>query len=141
MQGTDLSQVVLGRKSTGPDSAFFQIFGPFKGDGTEDGWRGVRTSRYMYARFESRPWVLYDLDKDPYEQKNLVEEPGARALMAEMEKRLKGWMERTGDSWKYDWHEPVEDAGRLYRHGTFYTVEEYLEWARQHPEQAAPPRK
>ena len=29
---------------------------------------------------------------------------------------------------------PVEDRGRLYRHRTFYTVDEYLKWAREHPE-------
>ncbi|HZT33463.1 MAG TPA: sulfatase [Bryobacteraceae bacterium] len=134
MQGTNLSKVVLGRESRGPDSAFFQIFGPYQGDGTEDGWRGVRTARYMYARFESKPWVLFDLEKDPYEMRNLVDEPGARGLVAEMERRLAGWIERTGDSWRYDWHELVEDNGRLYRHETFYTVDEYLAWAKQHPE-------
>ena len=64
MQGKDLSASILHGKP-GPDSAFFQIFGPFAGDGTEDGWRGVRTHRYMYARYQDRPWVLYDLERDP----------------------------------------------------------------------------
>jgi hypothetical protein len=30
----------------------------------------------------------------------------------------------------------VEDKGRLYRHETFYTVADYLAWAKQHPELA-----
>jgi hypothetical protein len=47
-----------------------------------------------------------------------------------MEQRLKKWMEKTGDSWSVNWSHPVEDAGRLYRHRTFYTVQEYLDWAR-----------
>ena len=34
----------------GPDSAFFQIFVPFAGDGTPHPWRGVRTARHMYAQ-------------------------------------------------------------------------------------------
>ena len=128
MQGADLSQVILGASipgtaSVAPDSAFFQIFGPFQGDGTEDAWRGVRTHRYMYARFESKPWVLYDLEKDPYEMHNLV---GDAALVAEMEGRLAAWMKRTGDSWKFDWHELVEDKGRLYNGATYYTVDECL---------------
>ena len=123
IQGTDLSQVVLGKSSAAPDSAFFQIFGPFQGDGTEDAWRGVRTHRYMYARFESKPWVLYDLEKDPYEMKNLIDDAG---LVKEMDTRLNAWMKRTGDSWKLDWHELVEDKGRLYTGGTYYSVEEYL---------------
>jgi arylsulfatase A-like enzyme len=126
MQGTDLSRVILGTSGDAPDSAFFQIFGPFQGDGTEDAWRGVRTHRYMYARFETKPWVLYDLEKDPYEMHNLVEDPGSQTPLKEMEGRISAWMKRTGDSWQYDWHELVEDKGRLYNGDTYYSVDEYL---------------
>ncbi len=45
MQGADLSRLVLGKTERGSESAFFQIFVPFDGDGTPFGWRGVRTSR------------------------------------------------------------------------------------------------
>lgn len=134
MQGTNMAPVVLGRSGSEPDSAFFQIFGPYQGDGTDDAWRGVRTERYMYARLKEKPWVLYDLAKDPFEQKNLAGERGAAAIQNEMEKRLKQWMEKTEDSWNYNWTHLVEDKGRLYRHQTFYTVEEYLQWAAAHPE-------
>jgi arylsulfatase A-like enzyme len=134
MQGTDLSAIVLGGTADGPDSAFFQIFGPYQGDGTDGGWRGVRTHRHMYAKYENRPWILYDLVNDPYQLRNLAGDPAAGTILADMEKRLDGWMRRTGDSWKYNWESPVEDKGRLYRHGTFYTVDEYLNWAKQHPE-------
>jgi arylsulfatase A-like enzyme len=126
MQGTDLSRVILGTSREAPDSAFFQIFGPYQGDRTEDAWRGVRTQRYIYARFETRPWVLYDLEKDPFEMRNLTDDPGSQVLLKEMEGRISAWMERTGDSWKYDWHELVEDRGRLYTGGTYYSVDEYL---------------
>ena len=126
MQGADLSRVFVGGSSAAPDSAFFQIFGPFQGDGTEDGWRGVRTHRHMYARFEAKPWVLYDLEKDPYEMHNLVDDPGSAGLLKEMDGRVSRWMQRTGDSWKIDWHELVEDKGRLYTGGTYYSVDEYL---------------
>ena len=43
-------------------------------------------------------------------------------------------MAKTGDSWDNDWTVKVEDKGRLYRHETFYTVEDYLEWAKEHPD-------
>jgi len=126
MQGADLSRIILGQSANAPDSAFFQIFGPFQGDGTEDGWRGVRTHRYMYARFQAKPWLLYDLENDPYEMRNLVADPGSQPLLKEMEGRLEAWMKRTGDSWNYDWHELVEDNGRLYTGGTYYSVDDYL---------------
>ena len=43
MQGSNLSGVVLGEKERGPDSAFFQIFGPWAGGDIAGGWRGIRT--------------------------------------------------------------------------------------------------
>ena len=45
-------------------------------------------------------------------------------------------MEKVGDSWDYDWTAPLEDDGRLYKHETFYTVEEFMEWAAEHPDLA-----
>ena len=126
MQGADLSKLALGRARSGPESAFFQIFGPYQGDGTEDGWRGVRTRRFLYARYRSRPWVLYDLEKDPYELNNLAEDPAAAPLRREMEGKLSAWMRRTGDSWDFNWSELVEDEGRLYRDRAYSSVAEYL---------------
>lgn len=134
MQGADLSGLIQGNGGKPPDSAFFQIFGPYQGDGTEDGWRGLRTSRYMYARFEHKPWVLYDLEKDPYQMRNLVDERSAKPLREELDKQLRDWMSRTGDSWKYNWKALVEDKGRLYNHRAFYSVDEYLEWIKQNPD-------
>jgi arylsulfatase A-like enzyme len=134
MQGRDLSRELVTGKGAGPDSAFFQIFGPFAGDGTDGGWRGVRTERFMYARYEDRPWVLYDVVRDPLEKENLVGRPEAAGVQREMEKRLADWMKKTGDSWSYNWTHPVEDAGRLYKHKTFRSVAEYLAWAKENPD-------
>ncbi len=123
MQGADLSGLLTGTASRGPDSAFLQIFGPYRGDGTEGGWRGVRTSRYTYARYQNRPWVLYDLDRDPYQLRNLAHD---KKLAGELDRKLARWMERTGDSWSNDWTALVEDDSRLFRDKTYYTVGEYL---------------
>ncbi len=126
MQGADLSKVVTGRSEQGPDSSFFQIFGPYRAGKVAEGWRGVRTQRYMYARYQAKPWVLYDLEADPFELRNLAEEPAAAGLVKEMDARLAAWMKRTGDDWSYNWTEPVEDGGRLYKDATYYSVKEYL---------------
>ena len=74
MQGADLAGLILGKTRQGPDSAFFQIFVPYAGDGTEFPWRGVRTDRYMYARSEQEPWVLYDLQNDIAEKTNVADQ-------------------------------------------------------------------
>lgn len=136
MQGADLSPVIRGEAESGPESAYFQIFGPFHAGGVEFGWRGVRTERYMYARKRDEPWVLYDLKEDPYELKNLAADPAAEAIRGELEAKIAEWMEKVGDSWDYDWTAPLEDAGRLYKHETFYSVEEFMQWAEQNPDLA-----
>lgn len=133
MQGADLSPVIRGEAEHGPESVYFQIFGPFHAGGVEFGWRGVRTQRYMYARKKDEPWVLYDLREDPYQLKNLAADPAAAAIRADLEAKIAAWMGKVGDSWDYDWTAPLEDAGRLYKHETFYTVEEFMQWAEQHP--------
>ncbi|MBK5292968.1 MAG: sulfatase [Acidobacteriia bacterium] len=138
MQGADLSRVITGESGQGPDAAFFQIFGPYQAGKVIAGWRGVRTGRYMYARYENAPWVLYDLEQDPYQLRNLVEDHASQEVRQDMERRLAGWMQRTGDSWRYNWSAPYEDGGRLYNHETFYTLEDYEKWLRQHPGLANP---
>jgi hypothetical protein len=35
-------------------------------------------------------------------------------------------MKEVGDSWKFNWTALVEDAGRLYKTKTYYSVDEYL---------------
>lgn len=132
MQGADLSRALLGHGG-GPDSAFFQIFGPYHGDGTVAGWRGVRTRRHMYARYEDRPWVLYDLERDPDEMANLAGRAEAAAVEREMQARLDQWMRSTGDAWSLNYRYPVEDNGRLYKDRAFTTIDEYLQWLNNHP--------
>ncbi len=133
MQGTDLSHIVLGKLEQGPDTAFLQIFTPFAGDGTPRPWRGVRTSRFLYARTEAGPWLLYDLKEDPYELKNLALDPKSASLRERMEKQLATCMKRSNDKWSNNSMIPVEDHEQLYRFETFYSIREYQDWAVKHP--------
>jgi arylsulfatase A-like enzyme len=104
MQGTDRSRLVLGETSEGPDSAFFQILGPYHSGGVAEGWRGVRTQRYMYARYESKPWVLYDLEQDPYEMNNLTGDPAAASLSREHDRQTRlDWRRRAWDTVSNGW--------------------------------------
>jgi len=130
MQGHNFTARIHGEKQDMPDSAFFQIFGPYLAGRVTEGWRGVRTDRYMYARYREKPWVLYDLKEDPYQMNNLADDPAAHSLQVEMEQRIAGWMQETHDSWGYNWTVPVEDNGRLYKERLWDSVEDYV---RAHP--------
>ncbi len=136
MQGSDLSRIATGNTEQGPSSAFFQNFGPYRASGVEGAWRAVRTEQYLFARRESDPWLLYDLETDPYQLHNRIDEPAAAPLVRDLNSKLLQWMHRVGDSWSFDWTAPVMDDARLYNYRTFYTVPEYLAWAKQHPQLA-----
>ena len=129
MQGKDISRDLLAGKGSCPREAFFQIFGPFAGDGTAAGWRGIRTDRYIYARYADKPWVLYDLQKDPYQMTNLVGQ--RKQLEASLDRRLQKKMAETGDAWSNNWTAPLEDGGRLYKTKTFRSPQEYLASAKE----------
>ena len=53
-------------------------------------WHAVRTDRWKYIEYPSNAaWAeLYDLKADPYEMKNLVAEPAARAEKKKLQARL-----------------------------------------------------
>lgn len=136
MQGTDLSRVALGETTGGPDAVLLQIFVPFSPDQVERPWRGLRTARYTYARFEDGPWLLFDNPQDPWQMHNLAAEPSAAKVRGQLDQQLAALMEKTGDSWSLNSNERIEEGGRLYRHRPFSTIAEYLDWARENPEPA-----
>ena len=103
MQGTDQSRVIAGKSGKGSDAAYFQIFiGSENPNNSPHAWRAIRTQRYMYARFESGGWLLYDLQKDPYELHNLINDSSTAAVRKDLDERLLAWMKRIGDSWNIE---------------------------------------
>jgi hypothetical protein len=63
-----------------------------------------------------------------------VNSRSADTLLGELDTRLTALMEEHDDDWSFNSNELVEEGGRLYRHETFYTIDEYLEWAKANPE-------
>jgi len=103
MPGQDLSGYLTGKQDKAPDEAHLMIYTSTEMD--EHGpWRGIRTRKWKYARHEDKPWVLYDLEKDPFELKNLAEERSMRTLVADMDKRIAANMGEMDDDWvrRYD---------------------------------------
>lgn len=139
MQGTDQSAVMTGTAERATNLAFFQIFVPFAGDKTPKPWRGVRTETHLYAKTSDGPWLLFDLTTDPYEMKNLSMNPEYATVRNQLDEQLNEWMKKTGDTWSNDSTATVEDDARLYKSRAFYSIQEYLEWSKSHPE-AGPKR-
>ena len=105
-------------------------------DGTHDVTRGLRTARYSYARTEAGPMLLFDNENDPFQKSNLIDAAGHADLIAGLDAQLAELMKKNADSWSIGSREHVEEGGKLYQHQTFYSLDEYFEWAKANPEKA-----
>ncbi len=130
MQGTDLSRVARGETTKGPEAVLLQIFVPMLGDQIPEGWRGIVTAQHTYARYETKPWVLFDHAKDPNEMHNLAEEAGSAALQRELDGKLAALMQKNGDNWGFNSSDLVEGGVLFKGPKTFYSIAEYQEFAR-----------
>jgi arylsulfatase A-like enzyme len=84
---------------TGPDAALISLPAPTgHGDSIDRPWRGVVTADgWKYAALEGQPWLLFNLNEDPYEQVNLALNPGFKEKRAELQARLKELLDDAGD--------------------------------------------
>jgi len=58
--------------------------------------QAVRTERYKLIDYEYMPYKeLYDLEKDPLEKENLIDNAGYRRVKKDLEKRLAKWKKET----------------------------------------------
>jgi arylsulfatase A-like enzyme len=105
MRGTDYSSHRLDFRPMDqePDSAYLQVVvPPMHGNSAGRPWRGLVTrDGWKYACHENMPWILYNLNEDPYEQVNMAHNPEFKAKHTELLNRLKRWAEDTGDSFPF----------------------------------------
>lgn len=85
-----------------PDSAFLQLVDPgwiygFASD-RERPWRGVVTNDgWKYVVLEGQPWLMYNLNDDPYELANLALDGRFKQERQNLQDKLMDWITRTGD--------------------------------------------
>jgi arylsulfatase A-like enzyme len=101
MQGYDYSGLVRKDRTCkdAPDSAYLQCVNPTgHTDSVDRAWRGVvTTDSWKYVCFERLPWLLFNLNDDPYEQVNLAHNTKYRAERRRLHERLKQWVADTKD--------------------------------------------
>jgi arylsulfatase A-like enzyme len=112
VQGHNLAHVVTGQDGPKPpDSVYLMNMGTGWPNRQRwvGYWRGVRTERWVYARwhewYDHEP-VLFDCQNDPYELHNLAANPKFAEVRRQMETRLKKWMADTGDPFETGRREP-----------------------------------
>ena len=99
VEGTDFSGALVRGECPEIEAALLMCPAPFgqwtrKHGGRE--YRGVRTARYTYVRELARPWLLYDNAQDPYQQENLCNRPGHKAIQEHLDAALDRLIGETG---------------------------------------------
>ncbi len=101
MEGTDYSHRRLAFRPSAPepDSAFLQSVIPTgHGDSVDQPWRGVvTTDNWKYVALPGVPWLLFNLEEDPYEQVNVAHNSRYREVRRRLNDRLREWIADTGD--------------------------------------------
>jgi uncharacterized sulfatase len=106
MEGHDYADYLRGKTTHTPEQAIMQIYTKSE-SGEFNPWRGIRTRKWKYARFADKPWMLHDLEKDPFEMNNLAEDRSHKALMASFDKVINEYMRRTNDKWDEQFDVPL----------------------------------
>lgn len=102
MQGTDYSAERLKGPAAPeyPNSAYLQLVEPtYHGDSTDRAWRGIVTrDNWKYVCLEGQPWLMFNLNEDPYELVNLAQNSRYWQKRNALQAELEAWIERTDDT-------------------------------------------
>ena len=97
-EGDSLAHCALGKPGPEPPAAFLQCTGTTAAwsDGHE--WRAVRDKRFTYAIYRrDKSELLFDHQADPYQQKNLIDDPRHAADADRLRTLLKAKMAELND--------------------------------------------
>ena len=83
-----------------PDSIYAEHHGEVWGYQTQ---RMVRTTDWKYVFNPHDLDELYDLQSDPHEMHNCIDDPSASSKLLEMKGRLIGWNDATSDMLQWNW--------------------------------------
>ena len=72
LQGQDFSPALLNKPFVEPHHILLEMCGNPRWDLDFLDWRGLVTNKWKYAYYETGHELLFDLENDPYEQKNLA---------------------------------------------------------------------
>ncbi len=122
VEGVDYSRVLAGKVKAPDNAALIECTSPFgqwiRANGGKE-YRGIRTKRYTYVRDLDGPWLLYDNQKDPFQQNNLVNSPQTASLQANLDAKLTAKLKEHGDEFKHGseyikkWGYKVNNRGTL----------------------------
>ena len=109
VEGVDLSLIMKGSTGDAPESVLIMNPCPFSiGDkrgydqypdykGMRIEYRGVITTQYTYVHTIDQPWLLFDNTNDPYQTKNLIDDPSHVKTQAHLDDLMRKHMVSIND--------------------------------------------
>lgn len=96
IQGRSLLPILATARSPGRESWLYEHFPVFPIP--IPGITAVRTQRYKYIEYQNnlRPKELFDLQVDPKEKTNIIDTPGGRQILENIEKEMEHLKQTTG---------------------------------------------
>jgi len=109
-QGTSLLGAAAGTGATGREDIFATYHGNQFGSYSQ---RMVRDRRWKYVWNATALDELYDLEADPGELTNRIDDPACSRELRRLRKRVVAWMETTGDTLLNQWTRGQLEDGRV----------------------------
>lgn len=97
LPGIDLSAYL--RDATRKPARRFVLLG---NDMPKRSWRALRSERLTFAALKDQPLLLFDLEKDPYQIRNLVDDPSCAELLRDLAHTLERRVVETEDFFEFD---------------------------------------
>jgi len=92
--GTSLVPLVTGQTAEWRDDLMIETHG----HGEPVVGRSIIAGPHKYTATRGQMHELCDLERDPYELTNLIDDPAHTDVLGDMRRRLRAWQERTGDA-------------------------------------------
>lgn len=98
LPGCNLSPLLAGKDQPAREGLAVEYYGRFP-EGVQNPLRAWRTQSWKYVETIGGDDELYNLEKDPGEEHNLVDSPEASPARDKMKKDLYSWVRASGDPW------------------------------------------
>jgi arylsulfatase A-like enzyme len=96
IEGEDMTRAIGDNDAAKDKAALIMNVSPFAGDFDE--YRGIYTSRYAYVETLDGPSMLFDMENDPLQLNNLVDNPEFAELQAQLGRSMQRELEKVGDA-------------------------------------------
>ncbi len=97
LEGYDLSSIMK-EPETGKDrAALYMNLCPFGRNYGDEEFRAIQTARYRYIKTHEGPYMLFDIQNDPYEMENLIDSANLVDVQKELDQKLMEELQRIGE--------------------------------------------